>query len=293
MDSKKRSLKLRAYYKPLIYCIIYGVPICFISHVFIGVFQSMILFIILLLLMILPNLFIGKKNHRIVGLYLYLILFIFLLIPKILLKLNTEPRLIKIGNETVSIGRPSSSDHNTNAPFLTSATVWISMLIFTAWQLSPSQSEIGRFQSKHKRILEMAGKKVLELQDGFVDRPYPAGKIDSEKEEIVRFARKMDRLFIANSFVEKDKILLIISDYFPSYFWPFIKPNLGKVTYVEFDNEGNMSVHISKKDYEKYKEELTFDQLCQSLGQLILKFFAMYKEGKEEEILRMLRSATK
>jgi hypothetical protein len=144
--------------------------------------------------------------------------------------------------------------------------------------------------TRHFVILEAAGKRVLKAQDGFVDRPYPIGKTGLSKEELVTLANALDKMFIGYSIIEKDKVILIISGGLYNLI-PFIKPNLQKLTYIEFDYSGNMSVHIAKKDYEKYKEELTFDQLCKALGDLILKFFALYKEGKEEEIVKMLKSA--
>jgi hypothetical protein len=134
-------------------------------------------------------------------------------------------------------------------------------------------------------ILELAGRNVNGIQDGFSNRPYPVSKIDASKYDIVSFVRKMERMFIAQySIIEKERAILYLNGASSGY---------NNSTYVEFDWEGNMSVNIAKRDYEKYKEELTFDQLCKALGELVLKFFELYKEGKEKEILGMLRSATK
>jgi len=137
-------------------------------------------------------------------------------------------------------------------------------------------------------ILELAGKKVLDVQNGYTGRPYPVGKIEYNKEDVTKFGNYLEWNLIAKPFVEDTFVRLVFS-YGTFSPWPSRKPRFEKVTYVEFDYSGNMSVHIAKKDYEKYKEDLTFYQLCQSLGQLIIQFFELYKQGKEDEILRMLK----
>jgi hypothetical protein len=51
-------------------------------------------------------------------------------------------------------------------------------------------------------------------------------------------------------------------------------------TWINFDAEGNVSVHIAQKDYLDYREPLAFDQLCASLGQLFIDFFELFKKGE-------------
>ena len=46
-----------------------------------------------------------------------------------------------------------------------------------------------------------------------------------------------------------------------------------KESWAAFDYDGNVSVHISKKDYLDFKENLSFDQLCKSFGNLYIEFF--------------------
>jgi hypothetical protein len=141
----------------------------------------------------------------------------------------------------------------------------------------------------HLRILELAGQSVSDVADGFTERPYPLGRYNCSKEELISFANTLDKLYIAYSFAQKNRIVLVFNSGFFEVF-PYIKPNFAKTTNIEFDFEGNMSIHITKKDYEMYKEELTFDRLCQSLGNLILRFLELFKMGKEDEILKIIQN---
>ena len=65
------------------------------------------------------------------------------------------------------------------------------------------------------------------------------------------------------------------------------------MTYVSFDSDGTVEVNISEKDYRKYKDEYTFDQLCASLGDLFTGFLELFKENKSGEIITRLNSINK
>jgi hypothetical protein len=130
---------------------------------------------------------------------------------------------------------------------------------------------------------------VSDVADGFTERPYPHGKYNCSKEKLISFAGTLDRLYIAYSYVLKNRIVLVFNSYLFEIF-PYIKPNFEKTTNVEFDFEGNLTVHITKTDYDMYKEELTFDQLCQSLGNVVLNLLELYKMDKEDEILKIMKN---
>ncbi len=71
---------------------------------------------------------------------------------------------------------------------------------------------------------------------------------------------------------------------------PLSNPSLQKVSYVSFNSEGKISVHISEHDFKRYKEQLTFDQLCASLGDVFKRFLEYYKKGNEARIGIELKS---
>lgn len=51
-------------------------------------------------------------------------------------------------------------------------------------------------------------------------------------------------------------------------------------SWVNFDVNGDVAVHIAHKDYLDYREPLAFDQLCTSLGQVFIDFFELYNKGE-------------
>jgi hypothetical protein len=56
-------------------------------------------------------------------------------------------------------------------------------------------------------------------------------------------------------------------------------------TWVSMDFEGNVSAHISQRDYLEYRETLAFDKLCESLGNLFVEFAGMLQRGEGVRVL--------
>jgi len=137
-------------------------------------------------------------------------------------------------------------------------------------------------------LLERAAKTVNDTNDGYSARPYPSGKRQYSKDEVVKFAEYLNKKLIAVSYIDNDRVVLVFSNGMFQYI-PFLKPNLQKVTYASFDYAGNSSVYISKKDYGKYKKELRFDQLCNSFGDVVLDLFNDFREGQREKILNKIK----
>ena len=61
--------------------------------------------------------------------------------------------------------------------------------------------------------------------------------------------------------------------------------NFSKYSYVSFNLDGKVTLNIGKIDYLKYKEQLTFDQLCESLGTLFIDFLELFKKGEGTRII--------
>jgi len=61
-------------------------------------------------------------------------------------------------------------------------------------------------------------------------------------------------------------------------------------TWVAFDRAGNITVNITKGHYDLFRENLSFEKLCQSLGNLFSEFLDMYARGDGEKIIDRLNS---
>jgi|Deesub1362B_J571_1020462.scaffolds.fasta_scaffold00001_47 hypothetical protein len=176
---------------------------------------------------------------------------------------------------------PLLADHPGHKIFAIASGVF---LIAFIWVLATK-----KLNWRYRDILELAAKAVDETADGFTSRPYAAGQAEFTIKEALGFARFLLKHVICFPVVESDRVVLII----PRVMWTYLlgfKGNYDKATYVALTDSREIIVRIAQSDYQKFKEELTFDQLCLSLGELFKQFLKYYQEGKPEKIIQRLNA---
>ena len=142
---------------------------------------------------------------------------------------------------------------------------------------------------KGREVFEMAAKSIQPDPEGFTTRPRPAGKTDFTKDELQGFAEFLKRNLIAMPHREDNNIVFVIIKMGEELGYMFNPERFRQNgTWILFDFNGNVSVSMSKKDYMDFKEELSFDQLCDNIGKLFISFLEYYKKGEAERILDKL-----
>jgi len=140
-----------------------------------------------------------------------------------------------------------------------------------------------------REIFELAAEPVDDTGDGYTPRPRPVGRVEFTQREILSFARFINSNLIAIAYVSPRKVTFMpvkMGDEFMQ-FLRLYRPN-DESTWINFDFEGDVSVHISHKDYLDYREPLAFDKLCESLGQLFVHFAELHKKGEGVRIIDRL-----
>lgn len=148
-----------------------------------------------------------------------------------------------------------------------------------------------RAKWRGRDILELAAAPVDELSDGFTGRPYPSGKVDYSWDEVLGFARFCGRHMISLPYVRPDKVFLVpvrMGKEF-GHLWN-VSRDISKDSWVCFDSEGNVTVNISKDDYYLYRDDLSFDQLCESMANVYVEFFDLYRRDMTVRIIDRLNS---
>ncbi len=164
------------------------------------------------------------------------------------------------------------------------AVVIIVMLLLGIWLLYLTFRR--KIKWRGTEIFELAASNVGESKESYTSRPRPVDKIEYTKSDLVGFANFLQRNLISLSFVEDTRV--VFTPVKNSEEIPFLyKPNIEYEdrSWVAFYFDGNVTVNISKKDYLYYKEDLAFDELCDSLGKLYLEFFELYRVGSEVRII--------
>jgi hypothetical protein len=142
---------------------------------------------------------------------------------------------------------------------------------------------------KGREVFELASLPIDTSMNGFTERPRPSGKAEYTLNQLKGFAEFLRKNLIAMPFEEEKQIVLVpvrMGDEFSFIFNPVGFRH--SRSWIAFDFQGNVTVNISKKDYLFYREELTFDQLCDHMGKLFIEFMDHYKKGEADRIIYRL-----
>lgn len=162
-------------------------------------------------------------------------------------------------------------------------------LLVGVWLVYLMATQKGKW--KGRNIFELAARNVNDTVNGFTDRPRPAGKLEYTKSELFGFADFVRKNLIAVAYVENDRVVFVPVKMGDEY--AFLLGFAGDYQYhswISFDFQGNVSASIAKKDYLAFTEELSFDQLCDSMGKLFIEFMEYYKKNEMERILHRIKS---
>jgi len=140
---------------------------------------------------------------------------------------------------------------------------------------------------RYEEILELAARPIKKTEDGFTHRPFPAGDTQYTRNEIMDFAKFLLKNIVAVPYYEDNRIIMVIPVNMFRHLL-YLRKDYLEDTYVSFDFDGGISVHIAQKDYLRYKDEWTFDQLCQSLGDVFKRFLCSHQKGEGHAIIAQL-----
>ncbi len=158
------------------------------------------------------------------------------------------------------------------------------MVIFWVWLLYLMITNKTRW--KGNNVLELAAIGVGNSDDSYTERPFPVAKIDFEKDEIYALAAYLRKQLICIDYTDDSKLFFVPLNN-KEALELLLQPafNIIENTWIAFDNNGQVTVHISRKSYLSYKDNLAFDQLCSNMGNLFIEFLEHYRKGEGVRIL--------
>jgi hypothetical protein len=132
-----------------------------------------------------------------------------------------------------------------------------------------------------REIFELAAEPVEKTGNGYTSRPRPVGKMEYSPEQIRQFAIFCGRNLIALPYFSSKNTTLVPIKMGDEYARVLgLAGDYRDASWVNFDIDGEVSVHIAQKDYLDYREPLAFDELCNSLGQVFIDFFESVNRGE-------------
>lgn len=205
-----------------------------------------------------------------------------------------NPNLLVVGTYQLSLGllcvsAPRDFGSHGNPSPLT-AILLVMMFFFGAWTLYLMFNKKAKWRGRE--ILELAAAPVEPGEDAFTDRPRPVGTVETDESELRSFAEFLKRNLIAMPIFEENRIVFLpMKEGWDSGIFIFRMPKTYvDRTWIAFDYEGNVTVSISQSDYLNYQEDLSFDQLCTSLGNVFIDFLDLFSNGKTVRIIDQLNA---
>jgi len=137
---------------------------------------------------------------------------------------------------------------------------------------------------RKRELLEMAAENIKVAPGSFTNRPKPLEKKQYTRSELIGFSKFLFKKLIAVPYYEEKSVVFVVTNKYTNHVLN-LRNNYSEETHVTFGFDGSISVSIAKKDYLKYKEELSFDQICYSLGELFIGFLELYKKNETVRII--------
>jgi hypothetical protein len=142
-----------------------------------------------------------------------------------------------------------------------------------------------RLKWRGSEVFELAAEPVEETGNGYTARLRPIGKVEFTRPELLAFARFYARNLIAVAYLSPRQAVLVPVRMGQEYTYLFRGGAYPESTWISFDFDGDVAVHISQKDYLNYREPLAFDKLCESLGRLFIEFAEQHRNGEGVRII--------
>jgi hypothetical protein len=142
-----------------------------------------------------------------------------------------------------------------------------------------------RLKWRIREILELAAAPVDDTTNGFTPRPRPMGRADYSRAELSRFGAFALKNHIAIPQYESDRVVFVATDWVGGFLWLYrLRRDYSTATWAAFDYEGNITVNIAQRDYLRYKDSLSFDQLCRSFGNQFIGYLELFSRGEGAQI---------
>ncbi len=143
-----------------------------------------------------------------------------------------------------------------------------------------------RLKWRSREIFELAAMPVSETSNGFTGRPIHAGKLNYSQIELRAFAEFMLNNLIAIPYFEENRVVFSLDHSISRIVG--LKQEHEPGSWISFDNDGNVTAHISAKDYVKFKDTFAFDKLCTNLGVLFAGFMEKFLKGEGVRVIDKL-----
>lgn len=158
--------------------------------------------------------------------------------------------------------------------------VAVLFMIFSAYLMFTK-----KLKWKGREIFELSAQNVSIKEGSFTGRPKPITKIDFSLQQIKEFSQFFQKNLFGLTYYSDKQIYFVPVKMGDEYKMLInSQSHILDKTWVSFAESGEIIVHISKKDYLEYKEDLSFNDLCDNMGNVFIDFIDSYFKNEQIRI---------
>ena len=155
--------------------------------------------------------------------------------------------------------------------------------------MTAGQFFLKNLKWRGREVFELAAEHIDTTSGGYTNRPMPAGETTVTFHKVNAFAGFASRKLIAMVIREPGRILFFPvkenKEFLPIF---LLRRKMDEMTYIAFDREGHATVQISEDDYLDFRQDYSFDLLCEAMGELFITMIEEYANGEEKAIIERM-----
>ncbi|PLX33187.1 MAG: hypothetical protein C0600_00980 [Ignavibacteria bacterium] len=160
----------------------------------------------------------------------------------------------------------------------------IGMAIFMLFSLPVSLLHRRRSRSWHEHIFHRASLRANLGDDGDTGKPCHVRRDSYTSQELQSFAHFAERSRMAVPEWREDTLILYLPGAHTLY--RDAPERRHSYSYVRFNSSGEIQAHVSKEDFRRRRDALSFQALCCGVGNIIFDFLQQHREGEQDLVLR-------
>jgi len=136
-------------------------------------------------------------------------------------------------------------------------------------------------------ILELAAQSVSSQNNGFTNRPMVCGHTDLPFKDILAFWSFARRHLLGIPRIFPDRAELVLTEHTLPYLLG-VPLRYNHLSWICITKKGKITVYLSQQDYARFKEKLTFDQLCMAICNQFVNWIKNYSQGSDRKMIDQL-----
>jgi len=178
--------------------------------------------------------------------------------------------------------------------------VVVPFFIFLCWWMLFKMKGEQEATALYGNLVVTAGMDIDSQMNGYSQRPFSKESVEIKnmlnknfKNKVDNFGKTMGKelIFMDWKINENDAIFYPVTAYLmiAQFYSIFLSLGKDKISWIKLNSEGKITVFVSKGDYDRILEEVTYHTLCRIIAERFERAFIESATGNKENAIKILR----